>query len=117
MRFCTKTLISGSVTNVSRVKGSGSGQVTFANAAAVDTTATFSVAGTYVLRLTASDGSLQASDTITVVVQAPTAPPVNQPPSVDAGPNRSIVLGAAATLDGTVTDDGPPGSPRSVSPT
>ena len=35
---------------------SGPGTVSFGNASAVDTTATFSQAGTYVLRLTASDG-------------------------------------------------------------
>jgi hypothetical protein len=42
--------------------------VTFANASAVDTTATFSEAGTYVLRLTAQDGALSASDEVTVTV-------------------------------------------------
>jgi regulation of enolase protein 1 (concanavalin A-like superfamily) len=47
---------------------SGPGTATFANAAAVDTTATFSVAGTYVLRLTASDGTLSAFDETTVTV-------------------------------------------------
>ena len=35
---------------------SGPGTVTFADAAAVDTTASFPVDGTYVLRLTADDG-------------------------------------------------------------
>jgi hypothetical protein len=35
----------------------------------VDTTASFPVAGTYVLRLTASDTALQSSDTVTVTVQ------------------------------------------------
>jgi hypothetical protein len=49
---------------------SGPGTVTFANANAVDTTATFSAAGTYVLRLTANDGQLSASDEMTVVVQS-----------------------------------------------
>jgi hypothetical protein len=53
---------------VSWTKTSGPGTVTFSNAAALNTTATFSVAGTYVLRLTASDGSLSASDDVTVVV-------------------------------------------------
>jgi len=44
------------------------GTVTFANANAVDTTATFAGVGVYVLRLTATDGVLSASDDITVVV-------------------------------------------------
>jgi hypothetical protein len=49
-------------------KTSGPGTVTFGNASAVDTTAEFSLVGTYVLSLTASDGSLSASDTMTVTV-------------------------------------------------
>jgi CubicO group peptidase (beta-lactamase class C family) len=49
-------------------KVSGPGAVTFSNVAAVDTTASFSTAGTYVLRLTASDGLLSVSDTVTVSV-------------------------------------------------
>ena len=96
---------------------SGPGTVTFGNNSAIDTTANFSVAGTYVLRLSANDGSLQASDTVTIVVQAEVAPPVNEPPSVSAGPDRSITLGEAASLDGTVSDDGLPSSPGSVAST
>ncbi|MDK3257089.1 PKD domain-containing protein [Blastococcus capsensis] len=49
-------------------KDSGPGTVTFTDASAVDTTATFSATGDYVLRLTASDGSLSASDTTAVTV-------------------------------------------------
>jgi hypothetical protein len=49
---------------------SGPGTTTFANANAVDTTASFSTAGTYVLRLTASDGALSTSDDVTVTVAA-----------------------------------------------
>jgi len=52
---------------------SGPGVTSFANANAVDTTATFSAAGTYVLQLTASDGQLSANDTVQVTVAA--APP------------------------------------------
>ena len=40
---------------------SGPGTVTFGNASAVDTTASFSQAGTYVLRLTADDGALSST--------------------------------------------------------
>ena len=47
-------------------KFSGPGTVTFGNAAAVDTTATFSAAGTYVLRLTANDGNRTSSANVTV---------------------------------------------------
>jgi hypothetical protein len=42
------------------------GPVVFGDANAVDTTATFTVPGDYVLRLTAVDGALIASDTMTV---------------------------------------------------
>lgn len=47
------------------------GTVTFANPNAVDTTADFSGTGTYVLRLTATDGELVASDEVTVTVNGP----------------------------------------------
>ena len=47
---------------------SGPGPATFGNASAVDTTASFSASGTYVLRLTADDSALQSSDDLTVTV-------------------------------------------------
>ena len=47
-------------------KVSGAGDVTFASTSAVTTTATFSMPGTYVLRLTADDGELQSHDDVTV---------------------------------------------------
>src|SRR5262249_60223049 len=49
-------------------KVSGPGTVTFGNAAAVSTTASFSLSGSYVLRLTANDSALQASDDISITV-------------------------------------------------
>jgi hypothetical protein len=48
-------------------KVSGPGTVTFGNASLLSTTATFSVAGTYVIRLTANDGNYNTSDDMTVV--------------------------------------------------
>ena len=58
----------GAVTTTwSRV--SGPGTVTFGNANAVDTTASFSATGNYVLRLTASDGALQSSNDIRIRVR------------------------------------------------
>ncbi|MHC4605993.1 MAG: C25 family cysteine peptidase, partial [Planctomycetota bacterium] len=47
---------------------SGPGGVVFADASAVDTTATFPGAGTYVLRLTADDGEFSVSDEVSVTV-------------------------------------------------
>jgi hypothetical protein len=51
-------------------KVSGPGTVAFSNAAALNPTATFGAAGTYVLRLTATDGALTAFDEVTVTVAA-----------------------------------------------
>lgn len=48
-------------------KVSGPGTVTFGSSTAVDTTAAFSIEGTYVLRLTANDGVVSVSDDLTVI--------------------------------------------------
>ena len=115
---CTASL-SGSVTDDGKPVGatvtskwsfvSGPGTVTFAAATSLSTTATFSTAGTYVLRLTADDTEHIASDTITIIVNP--VPP-NQAPTVNAGADQVINPPAnSATLSGTVTDDGlPPNS-------
>jgi serine protease AprX len=47
---------------------SGPGTVSFSNASALISTATFSASGPYVLRLTVSDGALAASDDVAVTV-------------------------------------------------
>lgn len=88
-------------------KVSGPGTVTFGNASAVDTTANFSLAGTYVLRLTVSDGELTSFDEMTVTVGSSNLAPV-----VSAGPNRSVTLGDSASLDGTASDDNLPAPPN-----
>ena len=49
---------------------SGPGTVTFADANAEDTTATFSTYGTYVLKLTATDTDDTVTDTMTVEYEA-----------------------------------------------
>ncbi len=82
---------------------SGPGTVTFGDASVVDTTASFSVDGVYVLRLTATDGTGPAFDEVEITVN-PAA--VDTPPTVDAGLDQMITLPASASLDGTVTDDG-----------
>lgn len=48
---------------------SGPGTVSFANAAALDTTASFSLPGIYALRLTASDGALNTTSDVVITVQ------------------------------------------------
>ena len=59
---------------------SGPGSASFGDAAAAATTATFDVAGTYVLRLQAFDGSLNTADEVTVTVLDPD--PGDDPPQV-----------------------------------
>jgi hypothetical protein len=49
---------------------SGPGSVTFGNPSAVDTTASFSTAGVYTLRLTANDGSAGAFDDVVITVNS-----------------------------------------------
>jgi hypothetical protein len=64
------------------MKFSGPGTVTFGNANAVDTTASFSETGTYVLRLTATDSALSAIDNVTITVN---------PGSGGPGPDFTII--------------------------
>lgn len=91
-------------------KVSGDGNVTFSSPNSEQTTATFSSAGTYVLKLSASDGELTGEDTITVTVNP--APAQNQAPIVNAGANQSITLPTnTVSLLGQVTDDGLPNPP------
>src|SRR5207247_3249873 len=52
----------------------GPGTVTFAHANALQTTASFSTAGTYALRLTARDGASAVSDDLTVTVNSQVQP-------------------------------------------
>jgi hypothetical protein len=91
------------------LKVSGPGLVTFGDSSAVDTSASFSTDGVYVLRLSANDGSLSNFDEITVIVN----PAGNQPPAVDAGPDQTINM-LSASLDGTVSDDGLPAPPALI---
>src|SRR5262249_55520027 len=66
----------------------GPSAVSFANPAQAHTTVTLGVAGTYVLRLTASDGELTSSDDVTIVLQSV----ANQAPSVSAGADQTLTL-------------------------
>src|SRR5207302_324899 len=59
---------------------SGPGTVTFGNINALSTDASFSAAGNYVLRLTASDGALSTSADVSIIVNP--APPVTPAPPV-----------------------------------
>ncbi len=99
-------------------KLSGPGTVAFGNANALATTAAFSAAGTYVLRLTASDGALSATADVTITVNPPiTPPPPNAAPTVNAGVAQTITLPAQAALAGTASDDGLPNPPALLTTT
>jgi hypothetical protein len=89
----------------SKVSGPA-GSVMFSSASSLMTTANFPAAGTYTLRLTASDSLLSSSDDVVITVNATS--PTNQPPVVNAGPDQMITFPAAATLAGTASDDGLP---------
>jgi hypothetical protein len=82
-------------------KISGPGTVVFGNAAATNSTATFSTNGVYVLRLTADDGIATNHSDVTVME--------NLPPVVNAGTSL-LTNGLQAVLNGSVADDGLPGA-------
>ncbi len=63
------------------------------------------------LQLTASDGTLSASDTVAVTV-TDTPPPTNAAPTANAGADQSVTLPNAAALAGTAGDDGLPRAAR-----
>jgi hypothetical protein len=71
--------------------------VLIADPHAPKTEATFTRRGRYVLRLTADDGALSASDEVVVVV--------NVPPQISAGESQAVAALQAA-LEGQVLDDG-----------
>ena len=103
----------GAVTTLWTVtSGPATGTVTFADDALVDTTASFSLDGTYVLDLSADDGELTSNAEVTVTVNATGTG--NVAPTVDAGTDQTITLANDASLDGTVSDDGLPVTPGTV---
>ncbi len=96
----------------SMTSGPNGGNVVFGNPTAANTSAAFSLAGVYVLRLTANDSALSAWDELTVTVNP--APPGNQPPSVQAGNDQTVTLPAGASLAAVVNDDGLPNPPAAL---
>ncbi|HET7640126.1 MAG TPA: PKD domain-containing protein, partial [Ktedonobacteraceae bacterium] len=90
----------------------GAGTVSFADASAPNTTASFSQSGVYTLRLTADDGAASSSDDVVVTVNQ--APVVNLN-STNAGPALAIALSDPANLTGSATDDGFPNPPGTLS--
>jgi serine protease len=81
-------------------KVSGPGTVTFGNPSAVDTTASFSVAGVYTLRLTANDSALSTSDDVVITVNSTSNPdliiqsitPIPANPQLNQAVDFSVVI-------------------------
>jgi hypothetical protein len=87
----------------------GPGTVAFGNATAATTTATFSVPGVYLLRLTASDGAASGNDDVTVVS--------NAAPVVSAGPDLTAKISLPISLQGSASDTTIPNPPGALSAT
>lgn len=87
-------------------KLSGPGTVNFTSSTNPTTTCSFSVVGTYVLRLTASDSLLTHTDDVTINV--------NTAPVASAGPDQTVNITVGATLAGSATDDGFPSPPATL---
>ncbi len=80
---------------------SGPGTVIFGNANTASTSASFSQAGTYILRFTASDSVLSASDDVVVTVNAPDT----TPPSTPFGLSAIAVSASQINLSWTASTD------------
>ncbi len=91
---------------------SGIGTATFDDTNSPDTTVTFSLPGTYVLRLLSISGDGLANFDDVTITSVP-AVPNGTAPTVDAGTTYWVTLPATLTPAGTVSDDGlpiPPGT-------
>src|SRR5215510_13322963 len=86
----------GSTLSIQWTQLSGPGIVTFASPNSAVTTASFSLPGSYDLRLTANDTEYTVFDETTITVDPPNAPPV-----VNAGPDLTVTLPNSATLNGS----------------
>ncbi|MBN1269718.1 MAG: hypothetical protein JXB04_09035, partial [Kiritimatiellae bacterium] len=86
---------------------SGPGWVSFDDPYSQHVGVTFPLVGTYVLRLTASDGELAAYDEASVLVDVQVGP-VNEAPCVYAGADATTIIANALELNGVITDDGLP---------
>jgi RHS repeat-associated protein len=86
--------------SLSWTKVSGPGTVTFDSPASVATTASFDAAGTYVLRLTASDGSLVASDEVQVTISGTEPPPTIEAPPLNTTTATNVADATAFLYSG-----------------
>jgi hypothetical protein len=84
---------------------SGTG-VTLTTPNSASTKVSFTLAGAYTFRVTASDGQLSRTDDVIVTVNAGAI--TNKAPVVNAGSDQTITFPATATLTATASDDGLP---------
>ena len=91
---------------------SGPGNASFDDSTSPTTNVTFDAPGNYVLLLSADDGEISESDSITINVTPVVVP--NTAPTVNAGADESVESGIVVQLQGTVTDDGLPNPPAAV---
>ncbi len=85
-------LPSGSVLTVSWSKASGPGTVAFGTPGSLSTTANFSAPGTYVLRLSATDGALTSTADMVVTVLPATGEVMRFLEQATFGPSDSLAL-------------------------
>ncbi|MGB0743337.1 MAG: LamG-like jellyroll fold domain-containing protein [Opitutales bacterium] len=90
---------------------SGAGSVVFATPSVIDpvdglveTSATFSLPGYYIVELAVSDGEFTTINELHIHVE----PERNTAPLVEAGDALSLYIGTSANLSGRVSDDGAP---------
>jgi len=94
----------GGFTDVEWSVTDGPGSVMFSHPTNLQTTAQFSAGGLYTIRLTADDSEFSSYDELTVRVSTI----INQPPTVDAGPDATLPLNQRAPLYVNASDDGLP---------
>lgn len=85
----------------------GPGNVLFANPDSLETEASFSQSGEYVIRLTVFDSEFKTSDELMVMVHDAPAPQ-NQAPTVHAGNDQVVTLPSEIYLQGNISDDSLP---------
>ena len=83
----------------------GPGTVTFANSTSAVTTASFSTAGTYTLRLSAYDGQWTTPDDVVVTVNASGGCTGNCVPVANAGLDHTVQAGTAILFDASASRD------------
>ncbi len=90
----------GSTVSISWSKVSGPSSVVLSSASAAATAAIFNTPGSYVLRLTASDGQLTTSDDVTITISPDTTPPPPDPVSVAPPVDATVTteIGAATAF-------------------